>query len=58
MAVCGVELTYTENPFDFEIKKSNNKSVLFSTYDKPFIYSNYYIEIGTEIASDKIFGLG
>lgn len=58
MSACGVELTYSENPFDFEIKKSNTKSVIFSTYDNSFIYSNYYIEIGTEVASDKIFGLG
>jgi hypothetical protein len=32
--------------------------VLFSTVDRDFIFSNYYIEIGSEVASDKIFGLG
>jgi hypothetical protein len=31
---------------------------IFSTYGLNFIYSNYYIEVGTEVASDKIFGLG
>lgn len=58
LTFCGVDLTYSENPFDFQITKSKTQALIFSTYDSQFIYSNYYIEIGTEAASDKIFGLG
>lgn len=58
MSVCGVELKYNSEPFDFEIIRSKSKTIIFSTYLSTFIYSNYYIELGTEVANNKIFGLG
>lgn len=58
MGGCGGLLTYTKEPFDFKITRLNSQTVLFSTYEQEFIYSNYYIQIGTELASDKLFGLG
>lgn len=39
------------------MRKSNN-AILFSTYDIDFIYSDYYLQIGTEVDSDYTYGLG
>lgn len=58
LSACGIDFTFNENPFDFRIVKTSTQSVIFSTLEKNFIFSNYYIEIGTEVASNKIFGLG
>jgi hypothetical protein len=32
--------------------------VLFSTYNTNFIYSDKYLEIGTELDSDYVYGFG
>ena len=50
--------TYTSEPFDFRISRRSNNNTIFSTYDQEIIYSDYYIQIGTEIESDFIYGLG
>lgn len=53
-----VTFTYTENPFNFKITRRSNNAVLFSTEGKNIIFSDYYLEIGTEIDSQYVFGLG
>lgn len=49
---------YTESPFDFRISRKINNGTLFSTYETNFVFSDKYIEIGTELDSDYIWGLG
>ncbi len=49
LAAASVGLTYTEDPFDFKITRKQNGAVLFSTYDRDFIFSEHYLEIGTEV---------
>lgn len=58
LRILDAELRYTENPFDFEIIQLKNEVVLFSTYDHPFIFSNYYIEFTTKLHNDLLYGLG
>jgi alpha-glucosidase (family GH31 glycosyl hydrolase) len=58
LTVCGATLNYTNNPFDFKITRTSTQTILFSTYNIDFIFSNYFIQIGTELASNRLFGLG
>ena len=47
-----IRFEYTEQPFDFKITRKINNATLFSTYETNFIFSDKYIEIGTELDSD------
>lgn len=58
IAAAGVHFEYTENPFDFKITRKQTGSVLFSTYNQKIIFSDHYLEIGTEVDSDFIYGIG
>lgn len=58
ISLAGVKFEYTENPFDFKITRRWTEAVLFSTYDQNITFSDHYLEIGTEIASDFVYGLG
>lgn len=53
-----IKFEYTENPFDFRITRKANNAVLFSTYDGNFVFSDYYLEISTEVDTDYTYGLG
>lgn len=58
ISLAGVHFDYSENPFDFRITRKLNDAVLFSTHGREFIYSDKYLEITTEIASDFVYGIG
>lgn len=51
IANSAVNLEYSESPFDFKITRKQNGATLFSTYNQQIIYSDHYLEIGTEIDS-------
>ena len=53
-----VRFEYTESPFDFKITRKFNNATLFSTYDGDFIFSDYYIQIQTQIDTYFTYGLG
>lgn len=53
-----ITFQYTANPFDFKILRKSNNATLFSTYNQSIIFSQYYIEIGTQVDSNFIYGLG
>jgi hypothetical protein len=54
----GVMFEYTESPFDFKITRKQNGATLFSTYNQQIIFSDHYLEIGTEVDSEYIYGIG
>ena len=56
--VSAISFEYTETPFDFKITRKDNGAILFSTYDKTLIFSEHYLEIGTEVNSPYIYGFG
>ena len=58
ISASGVNFTYTADPFDFRIVRKQNGAVLFSTYDHNVVFSDHYLEIGTEVNSDYIYGIG
>jgi alpha-glucosidase len=58
IASSAVNFEYTESPFDFRIIRKQNGAVLFSTYNQQIIYSDHYLEIGTELDSDYVYGIG
>ena len=58
ISASAVNFTYTADPFDFRIVRKQNGAVLFSTYDQNIIFSDHYLEIGTEVSSDYIYGIG
>ena len=58
LAAAAVSFEYTESPFDFRIIRRQNGAVLFSTYDETIIFSDHYLQIGTEVDSDYIYGIG
>jgi len=58
IANSAVAFEYTENPFDFRIIRKQNAAVLFSTYEQNIIFSDHYLEIGTQVDSDYIYGIG
>lgn len=43
----GVSFEYTSSPFDFKITRKVNGATIFSTYEKDFIFSEHYMQIGT-----------
>lgn len=43
----GVTFEYSSSPFDFKITRKINGATIFSTYDKTFIFSEHYMQIGT-----------
>jgi alpha-glucosidase len=53
-----ITFEFTKEPFDFRIVRKANNATLFSTYEQNIIFSLFYIEIGTEVDSDYIYGLG
>ena len=58
ISLSAVRLEYTESPFDFRITRKINNATIFSTYDSDFVYSDKYLEIGTQIDSDYTWGWG
>ncbi len=58
IATSGVNFEYTEIPFDFKITRKQNGAVLFSTFNRNIIFSDHYLEIGTEVDSEFIYGIG
>lgn len=58
IANSAVAFEYTENPFDFRIIRKQNAAILFSTYEQNIIFSDHYLEIGTQVDSDYIYGIG
>jgi alpha-glucosidase len=54
----GITFQYTADPFDFKILRKSSNATLFSTYNQSIIFSQYYIEIGTQVDSNFIYGLG
>lgn len=58
IASSGVIFEYTESPFDFRITRKQNGATLFSTYNQQIIFSDHYLEIGTEIDSEYVYGIG
>lgn len=58
IALSAVRFEYNENPFDFKIVRKINNATLFSTFDGEFIFSDFYLQISTEVDSDYTYGLG
>ena len=58
IANSAIVFEYTENPFDFRIIRKQNSAILFSTYLQTIIFSDHYLEIGTEIDSQYVYGIG
>lgn len=58
IASSAVTFEYTESPFDFRIIRKQNGAILFSTYNQQIIYSDHYLEIGTEVDSEFVYGIG
>lgn len=56
--LAGFRFEYRENPFDFRLIRKSNNATLFSTYDGELIFSDYYLQIVTEIDSQYTYGLG
>ena len=54
----GMTFEYTTYPFDFRIIRKVTGATIFSTYDKNFIFSEHYMQIGTEVDTPYIYGLG
>jgi hypothetical protein len=54
----GVTFEYTSYPFDFRVIRKINGATIFSTYDKTFIFSEHYMQIGTQVDTPYIYGLG
>jgi hypothetical protein len=44
-----VTFSYTKAPFDFKIVRKDTGAVLFSTYENSIVFSDHYLEIGTNI---------
>lgn len=53
-----IAFEYAANPFDFRVVRKQSGAVLFSTFNRTVVYSDYYIEIGTQLESRFLFGLG
>ena len=53
-----VRFDYTEDPFDFRISRRLTNTTIFSTYDLNFVYSDKYLEIGTQLETKYTWGLG
>ena len=49
---------YEKEPFNFVITRKINKAVIFSTYGSELIFSEHYIEIGTELSNSFLYGFG
>lgn len=58
LSAASVTFEYTESPFDFKITRKQNGATIFSTYNQQIIFSDHYLEIGTEVDSEFIYGIG
>ena len=49
-----------KNPFAIVITRLSNEEIIFDTRNLPFVYSKYYLEIGTNLIDENpnIYGLG
>lgn len=54
----GVLFEYTSFPFDFRIVRKINNAVIFSTYDMELVFSKHFMQIGTQVDTKYIYGLG
>ena len=52
------QITISKDPFSFSVVKNDTGEVLFETKDKKLIYTDYYIELSTQLPSDKVYGFG
>ena len=43
IVAAAINFTYNVNPFDFKIVRRDNGAILFSTFNRRLVYSNYYI---------------
>jgi len=46
------------DPFAVTVTRKDTKEVIFDTKNKKLIYSNLYIELGTTLPTDNIYGIG
>jgi alpha-glucosidase len=58
LASSAITFEYAADPFDFRVLRKENGAVLFSTFNRTMVYSDKYIEIGTQLDTRFIFGLG
>jgi len=49
---------YTASPFDFKITRRFNNATLFSTEGGEIIFSDYYLQITTQVDNSYNYGLG
>jgi len=53
-----IDFSYRKDPFEFKITKKQDGTINFSSEGQDFIYSEHYLYIGTEIASNYVYGIG
>lgn len=58
ISASSVHFEYTDAPFDFKITRKQNGAILFSSFDHDLIFSDHYLEIGTTVDSEYLYGLG
>ena len=58
ISASAVRFEYNTDPFDFILTRAATGSVLFSTLNTDFIFSDHYIQIGSEVNSEYIYGIG
>ena len=58
ISLSSIRFSYTDNPFDFKIIRKATNSTIFSTYERNIIFSDKYLEIGTELETNYTWGLG
>jgi len=52
------EIAPNENKFFFKLSRASTGEVLFYTLYHNFIYSNFMLEVGTNVTTDQLYGLG
>jgi len=53
-----VKVEVTEKPFSFKLTRKSTNEVIFDSSVGDFIYSDYYLQISTSLATPNIYGLG
>lgn len=54
------DISFESNPFGFTVTRKSNSDVIFSTQNLPFVFSDQYIELSTQLSSSSpnIYGFG
>jgi alpha-glucosidase (family GH31 glycosyl hydrolase) len=52
------QFSYTANPFDFSIIRKFDNEVIFDSSKGNIIFSDYYLEISSPVASKYVYGFG